>query len=282
MARTLPLAAAFDFKTDPSLLKSVVEILIGGFSAANGHAMNQFPAISENHLLARLPRQDYQQFLSRLELVPLKVQQVLYQARSRIDYVYFPTRGGASVLTLMEDGRVIEVATIGNEGVVGLSAFLGDDSSPHQVIMQVAGEALRIEARLLHDGLNLNGHLHNLLQVYQRALLTQVSQSAACHGLHTVRQRCCRWLLMLHDRAQVPELGLTHEFLAMMMGVRRPSVTEVLGPLQAEGLVRSTRGKIAILNRAGLEAASCECYRAVADEFARLFATYPVQGNGSM
>ncbi len=229
------------------------------------------PALPENQLLARLPQGEYQRLLPHLEAVPLAFKQVLYRARSSIDYAYFPNRGVTSALTIMEDGSAIEVATVGNEGVVGMLAFLGAKTSPNEVIVQVEGDGLRMPAEALHEEASRDGPLRRLLVLYQVAFHTQVSQSVACNGLHSVQKRCCRWLLMTHDRVQADVMPLTHEFLAVMLGVQRSSVTEVLQPLQEQGLIRNSRGRITVVDRAGLEAASCECYRSVKDEFDRLF-----------
>ena len=156
--------------------------------------------------------------------------------REPIDFVYFPTRGAASAVTAMEDGSAIEVATIGNEGVVGHSILDGgDDLSPNDIIMQVKGEALRMDAKILKQEAGKDGPFRRLLLRYNKAFLTQISQSVACNGLHTVQQRCCRWLLITLDRMESNVVPLTHEFLGIMLGVRRSSVTEVLGPLDEKG-----------------------------------------------
>ena len=225
-----------------------------------------------NRLLARLPRPDYDSLLPRLEPVPLVAQQILFQARSPVEYVYFPTRGRTSTVCQMNDGSAIEVAAVGPEGVVGLCAIFGDGLALHRIIVQAEGAAVRVRAGELQEVMTRGGALDRLLRTYQTAYLAQVTQGAACHGLHTVQQRCCRWLLAAHDSAQADELRLTHEFLALMLGVRRPSVTDVLAPLQERGLLRNGRGWITVLDRAGLEATACECYRAATNEYERLFA----------
>ncbi len=230
----------------------------------------QIPPV--NRLLALLPAREYQRLLSHLQPVTLKLRQVLHEPRVPIEYVYFPTRGVLSAVTVMEDGSTIEVATVGREGMVGLLAFLGAEISPNQVVVQVAGDGLRMKADVLKEEASADSPLLRLLLLYHTAFLIQISQVVACNGLHKVQQRCCRWLLMTQDRVQSDELRLTHEYLATMLGVRRASVTDVLRPLQKQGMVRSSRGKIIILDRAGLMASSCECYRRVEAEFARLFA----------
>ncbi len=224
----------------------------------------------ENRLLARLPEAERQRLLPLLQPVTLAVDQVIYEARGPITHAYFPTGAVLSALTVMEDGDAIEVATVGNEGLVGHSAASGGRRSPHRVIVQIGGGGLRIEAAALRGEAAAGGPLGDLLSDYQEAFLTQVSQSVACNGLHQLEQRCCRWLLMTRDRVGSDELRLTHEFLGVMLGARRASVTDVLRPLQDAGLVRSHRGVISILDRAGVEARSCECYRVVKAEYDRV------------
>lgn len=226
---------------------------------------------SRNGLLASLAPADYDRLLPRLQPVALELKRILYRGRHRIDYVYFMEDGVASVMTVMEDGSAIEVATIGNEGMVGLPAVFGPAVSPNEVMVQVAGSALRVDADFLRTAALCSADLYHVLAEYQNVFLMQISQSVACNGLHRVRPRCCRWLLTMHDRIHGDNLPLTHEFLGTMLGVRRPTITEVLQSLQGDGLIRAARGIITVVNRAGLEAASCECYRAVKDEYDRAF-----------
>jgi CRP-like cAMP-binding protein len=223
-----------------------------------------------NRLLARLPPHEYQRLLPLLRLVPFEFKQVLNEPRSSIAYVYFPNRGVVSAVTLMEDGTVIEVATIGNEGMVSLTAFLGEEESPNRLIVQVPGEGLRMAADDLRAETRRDSPLRRLLVRYHTAFFEQIAQGVACNGLHHVQERCCRWILMTHDRVQSDEFPLTHEFLSHMLGVRRMSVTDVLKPLQDAGLIRNRRGRVTVLDRPGLEAAVCECYRTVQETFARL------------
>jgi CRP-like cAMP-binding protein len=225
----------------------------------------------QNTLLAHLPANEYQRLSPHLEAVALSLRQTIYAVRSPIDYVYFPLAGVISAMTVMLDGSAIEVATIGNEGMTGLLAFVGGKNSPYEVMVQVPGDALRMRADILESESKFDGPLRRLLVTYHEAFSMQVSYAVACNGLHLVQKRCCRWLLMTHDRVGSDELPLTHEFLAIMLGVRRASVTEVLKPLQDRGLIENSRGKITLLDRAGLETESCECYGIVRDEFARLF-----------
>jgi CRP-like cAMP-binding protein len=170
----------------------------------------------------------------------------------------------------MEDGSAIEVATVGNEGMVGPTGLLEREVSLHQIIVQVEGQALRIKTAVLRRESGREGPLRRLLLRYQQTIVRQISQTAACNGLHGVQQRCCRWLLLSHDRIEGDVLQLTHEFLAIMLGVRRASVSEVLLPLQQQGLIRSHRGETVILDRQGLEAACCECYRVIVEAYRQL------------
>jgi CRP-like cAMP-binding protein len=227
-------------------------------------------AAHRNRLLARLSAGEYQHLAAHLEPVDLPFRHVLFAARGPIDYVYFPSRGVASAVTYSGAGSAIEVATVGDEGMLGVTALFGNATSPNEVFMQVAGAGARMPAETLRREAGPGSALYRVLVPYLNFYLAQVSQAAACNGLHLVRQRCCKWLLMTHDRVHADDVPLTHEFLAMMIGVHRPSITEVLRPLQDEGLIRGGRGTITVLDRAGVEAAACECYRAVADEYARL------------
>jgi CRP-like cAMP-binding protein len=202
--------------------------------------------------------------------VSFELRQQLYTARSPIEYAYFPYSGTLSAIMIMGDGRAIEVATIGNEGMVGLGAIFGAGPSLNDVIVQVRGEGLRLDVAVLKAEIEKDGPVRDVLTRYHSAYQAQASFSVACNGLHTVQQRCCRWVLMTHDRVGSDSVALTHEFLAIMLGVRRPSVTEVLNPLQRKGLIHNGRGVIRILDRAGLEAVACECYRRVREEYDRL------------
>src|ERR1700730_1707889 len=224
-----------------------------------------------NRLLARLPPEEYQRLLPRLQVVTLALKHVLYEARSPIDYAYFPTQGVVSALTVMEDGRAIEVATIGDEGMVGLPLLVGAKTTANRVIVQVPGEAMRMAEDVLREEVSRDSPLRRLLVLYHTAFLAQVSQAVACNGLHSVHQRCCRWLLMTQDRAHSDLFPMTHELLAELLGVRRSSVSDVLELIQEEGLIRCSRGKFTVLDREGLKTGSCECYRRINEEFERLF-----------
>jgi CRP-like cAMP-binding protein len=223
-----------------------------------------------NRLLAKLPADELRRLQPLLEPVPLKFKQVLHKVREPADYAYFPISGMASAVAQLEGGAAIEVGTTGSEGVVGPATYLGLPSAPNEVFMQVSGEGLRMEAGALIKAASRDGPLRDVLTRYHAYFLYSVSQSVACNGLHTVGPRCCRWLLITHDRVGGDELPLTHEFLATMLGVRRASVTLVLQPLQESGLIRGGRGKITVLDRRGLEVAACECYQRVQHEYTRL------------
>lgn len=224
-----------------------------------------------NRLLARLPKDEFQRLLSKMRSVDLALKIVLYEPGAVLDYAYFPNRGVISQLTVMEDGASIEVATIGNEGMMGLPILFGIAEISSRHVVQVPVNALRMSADVLREETSRDTPLRRLLLLYNGAFLTQVSQAVGCNGLHSVPQRCCRWLLMTHDRVDGDDFPITHEFLAHMLGVRRSSVTEVLLPLHEDGLIRYRRGNMTVLDRQGLEAASCECYRIIEDEFDRLF-----------
>ena len=226
-------------------------------------------AALRNRFLARLPEAEYRRLLPLLEPVALAEDLVLYEPRGRIDYAYFPAGAVLSALTVMRDGNAIEVATIGREGLVGHYGF-GGETSPHRVIVQIGNGGYRIASRTLQKEAEKDGTLKTLLGAYHIAFMAQVSQSVACNGLHRLEQRCCRWLLMTRDRVGSDELKLTHEYLAIMLGARRASITEALRPLQEEGIVRSHRGRVTILDGAGMEARSCECYAVVKEEYDRL------------
>ena len=227
------------------------------------------PREPSNRLLDRLPEATRGKLLPLLRPVELEFEQVLYESFGPIDYAYFPAGGVLSALTVMRDGNAIEVATVGHEGLVGHYGF-GGKTSPHKVLVQLAGGGYRVAAPALDELAEGDGPLKELLTAYHIAFMAQVSQSVACNGLHRLEPRCCRWLLMSRDRVGSDDLRLTHEFLAVMLGARRASVTEALGPLQEAGLVRSHRGTVSVLDRAGVEARACECYRVVRGEYERL------------
>lgn len=223
-----------------------------------------------NRLLARLPPQELQRLVPHLSFVTMRLHEVLYDFQALIEYVYFPLQSILSALTVMRDGRAIEIANIGREGAAGLAVLTGAPRSPNRMIVQISDGALRMRADVLQKLAAPEGPLRTLLLEHQASFFVQVSQSVACNGLHPIQQRCCRWLLMTHDRLDSDVLPLTHEFLAMMLGVRRAGVTEVLRILQEQNLVGCSRGKITIRDRQGLEALSCECYQIIKCEYQAL------------
>jgi CRP-like cAMP-binding protein len=223
-----------------------------------------------NRLLDCLPRPEGQRLLARLQLVSLKFEQVLSEPDAEIDWVFFPTLGVISDVTILKDGKKIEVATIGNEGFVGLCALLGGKEWTSRMIVQVPGKAYRMEHRAFVAETKVDAPLRQVLAHYHPVYLKQLAQSVACNGVHSAEQRCCRWLLMTHDRVEADEFPLTHELLSHMLGVRRVTVTDVLRPLHKAGVIHNGRGTITILKRKALEAKSCECYRNIAEEFARM------------
>jgi CRP-like cAMP-binding protein len=223
----------------------------------------------QNRLLATLPKDDFDRMLPHLEKVSLPLKDILYEANGSIEHVFFPIDGVVS-LVIMQSGYIHEVGIIGNEGLVGTPVFLGSDRSPTRAIAQIPGAALRMKTEVFQKELRRRGPLHGLAQRYTQAMINQISQSIVCNHRHSVEKRMSRWLLMSHDRVGTDGFPLTHEFLAQMLGVRRPTVTAVAGTLQKAGLITYHRGEITVLERKGLEAAACECYEVVAKELDRL------------
>jgi CRP-like cAMP-binding protein len=232
--------------------------------------LQRSPYVYKNLILSRLSPQTGGNFIRHLKPIALELKQNIYQPNESMRYVYFVETGMISVVSIMEDGRSIEVGTIGNEGVAGAVLLLGTTSLPYHYFVQIAGEAYRADAAALIAAADEDPEFRTAILRYQSVFLTQAMQTAACNGLHSVMQRCCRWLLMSQDRVNADTFPLTHEFLAIMLGVRRASVTEVLGPLQERGWIQSNRGEITVLDRPGLESGSCECYRVITDELKRL------------
>jgi CRP-like cAMP-binding protein len=229
----------------------------------------------QNHLLAALPPHEYNLLLPDLEHVPMALGNVIYTSGSELHYVYFPTTTIVSLLYDMENGATAEIAGVGNEGVVGVSLFMGGATTPSRAVVQCAGHAYRMKAKLLMNEFNRvggrrAGHLQNLLLRYTQALITQMSQTAVCNRHHSVDQQLCRWLLLTLDRSDTNELVMTQELISNLLGVRREGVTEAAGKLQRAGLIEYHRGRITVLNRAGVEARACECYQVVKTEFERL------------
>ena len=243
------------------------------FSSAAAHTAAEQQLAERNRLLRVLPPEEYAWLLPQLTTVPLKTKDVLAGANEPFRHVYFIESGVVSVVNHVEGGMV-EVGTVGNEGMAGLSVFLDSGAIPSETFVQVAGEAKRASAQLFADGAGDRTALRRILHRYTQAFLTQVAQTASCNRAHLVEERCARWLLMTHDRVGGADtFALTHEFLAAMLGVRRAGVTVAAGVLQKAGLIRYSRGKITVIDRKGLEAASCECYAIVRTHFDRLLGT---------
>ena len=229
-------------------------------------------AEERNLLLRLLPEPEYLRLREHLTPVHLVSGMVLSEPNERITEIYFPRSCVLSLIYRFHDGAVVEVGTVGNEGMSGLPLFLGIDSMPVETIAQVPGDALRMSASaFLSMADQEDGQMHDLLHRYTQGLMMQVSQTAACNGMHTVEERCARWILMTDDRVGGTEFHLTQEFLSYMLGVRRPGVTVAAASLQRAGLIRYRRGRMAVQDRRGLEKASCECYGVVRAHFERLF-----------
>jgi CRP-like cAMP-binding protein len=223
-----------------------------------------------NQLLAALPSAEYERWLPHLEAVPLALGQVLYESGTTLEHVYFPTTAIVSLLYVMQDGASAEIAVVGLEGVVGVSLFMGGESTPSRAVVQSAGSAFRLRAHLMKAEFNRAGPVLHLLLRYTQALITQMAQTAVCNRHHSLDQQLCRWLLLSMDRLRGNELVMTQELMANMLGVRREGVTEGALKLQKAGLIRYARGHITVLDRAGLERATCECYAVVKKEYDRL------------
>ena len=223
-----------------------------------------------NNLLAALPTADWLHWLPMLEVVAMPLGFVLYESGQTLSHAYFPTTAIVSLLYVMEDGASAEIAVVGNEGMVGVSLFMGGDSTPSRAVVQSAGYSFRIRAAALKNELQHPNELMRLLLRYTQALLTQMAQTAVCNRHHSLDQQLCRWLLLSLDRLGGPELMMTQELIANMLGVRREGVTEAALKLQKAEIIRYARGRITVLDQLGLAALSCECYRVVKVEYDRL------------
>jgi CRP-like cAMP-binding protein len=224
----------------------------------------------QNHLLTALPGPVRDRWLLQLECVELALGDVIYESGATLSHVYFPTTAIISLLYVMGNGKSAEIAVVGNEGVVGISLFMGGKSTPSRAVVQSAGTGLRLRAGILEEEFDQGGPVRHLLLRYTQALLTQMAQTAVCNRHHSLDQQLCRWLLLSLDRLQGDELVMTQELIANMLGVRREGVTEGASRLQSAGLIRYARGRITVLNRTGLEKRTCECYAAVKKEYDRL------------
>lgn len=225
---------------------------------------------SSNHLLVALPPSEWERWESQLELVSLKLGQVLHESNGKMHFVYFPVDAIVSLLFVLENGSSTEIAVVGNEGIVGISLFMGGETTPSRAVVQSAGQCLRMKASFLKSEFDKSMPVMHLLLRYTQALLTQMTQTAVCNRHHTLDQQLCRWLLLSMDRLTGNHLVMTQELIANMLGVRREGVTEAAGRLQKAGLISYARGKIEVLDRTGLEHRSCECYGVVKNEYERL------------
>ncbi len=223
-----------------------------------------------NHLLAALPDVELTRWLPLLTPVDLPLGLVLYESGRTLSHVYFPTNAIVSLLFVLDNGNAAEIAVVGNEGVVGISLFMGGESTPSRAVVQSAGRGYTLGSQGIKEAFNRNGPVMHLMLRYTQALITQMAQTAVCNRHHSLDQQLCRWLLLSMDRLQGNELLMTQELIANMLGVRREGVTEAALNLQVAGLIRYTRGHITVLDRAGLERRSCECYAVVKTEYDRL------------
>ena len=232
--------------------------------------MDDSPDPRQNFLLAALPPVEYQRWVPMLELVDMPLGQVLYESGLTLSHMYFPLDAIVSLLYVMENGSSAEIAVVGNEGLVGVSLFMGGDTTPSRAVVQSGGRGFRLEAKAMKDEFNRAGPVLHLLLRYTQALITQMAQTAVCNRHHTLDQQLCRWLLLSLDRLKSNELVMTQELIANMLGVRREGVTESALKLQSSGLIRYSRGRIKVLDRNGLEERTCECYAVVKKEYDRL------------
>ena len=229
----------------------------------------------QNLLLAALPPGEFQRWAPMLELIDMPLGQVLYESGLTLSHMYFPLDSIVSLLYVMENGSSAEIAVVGNEGLVGVSLFMGGDTTPSRAVVQSGGRGFRLEANAMKNEFNRAGPVLHLLLRYTQALITQMAQTAVCNRHHTLDQQLCRWLLLSLDRLKGSELVMTQELIANMLGVRREGVTESALKLQSSGLIRYSRGRIKVLDRGGLEQRTCECYAVVKKEYDRLLPATP-------
>ncbi len=225
---------------------------------------------SSNQLLAALPDEEWQRWEPNLEMIDLQLGQVLYESGGKMTYAYFPIDAIISLLFVLENGACAEIAVVGNEGIIGVSLFMGGQTTPSRAVVQSAGTCIRLNAEKLIKEFNLSLPVMHLLLRYMQALMTQATQTAVCNRHHTLDQQLCRWLLLSMDRLPTNKLVMTQELIANMLGVRREGVTEAAGKLQKAGLISYARGKIEVKDRLGIEHRSCECYLVVKKEYDRL------------
>ncbi|HEY0174708.1 MAG TPA: Crp/Fnr family transcriptional regulator [Pyrinomonadaceae bacterium] len=228
------------------------------------------PPPASNRILSALPTEEYERLSPHLERLTLPPRQVLYHPEQPITHVFFPESGTVSVVSVFEDGSTVEVGMVGNEGMFGVNVFMGSVSTPLEAVVQLPGEGYRMRAEVLREEFKRGGALQDMLLRYTQGFITQVAQNAACNRAHHIEGQIAKWLLMCADRSPSQEMELTQEFIAAMLGVRRPGVTEAAGLLRDKGLINYVRGQITITDREGLEGITCECYQLVRKEFARL------------
>ena len=244
--------------------------------------MPSLPDSIQNHLLAALPAADFQVLAPGLELVAMPLGKILYEPGGSLSHAYFPTTCIASLHYIMESGASAESAGVGNEGMVGISLFMGGNTTPSSAVVQTAGHAYRLPERLLKQEFARNGALQRLLLRYTQALMTQMAQTGACYRHHSVEQQLCRWLLLTLDRLPTNDMVMTQELVSTMLGVRREGITEAAGRLQDAGIIRYRRGHISVIDRAGLEAHTCECYAVVKKELRRLMSDVQTRQTGQL
>ena len=232
--------------------------------------MDSVPILKQNHVLAAIPADALKRLSSHLQLVDIPLAHVLYESGVTMTDMYFPTTAIISLLYETENGSSAEIAVVGNEGLVGVSLFMGGESTPSRAVVQCAGQGFKIQAQIMKDEFNKAGPVMHLLLRYTQALITQMAQTAVCNRHHSLDQQLCRWLLLSLDRSQGTDLVMTHALISSMLGVRREGVTEAAMQLQAAGIIRYVRGKISVLDRLALERRSCECYAVVKKEYDRL------------
>ncbi len=227
-----------------------------------------------NHLLAALPADEFDRIKKSLKPVSLALGEVIYESGEQLEYIYFPTTAIISLLYIMENGSTAEIGMAGNDGLIGIALYMGGSTTPNRAVVQSAGNAFRLRSKALKFEFGLSGTFQNILLRYTQYLITQISQTAVCYRLHTVEQQLCRWLLINHDLLQSNKLMMTHDLIANILGVRREGVSIAAGHLQKKNLIKYVRGTITMLDRKGLEEASCECYAVVKAEYDRLLGTY--------
>lgn len=226
--------------------------------------------LTQNHLLASLPEEIFERLSPDLELVAMPLGEVLYESGGQLQHVYFPTTAIVSLHYIMENGASSEIAGVGNEGLLGISLFMGGNTTPSLATVQTSGHGYRLQARLMMEEFDRGGPMMRLMLRYTQALITQMAQTAVCNRHHTLEQQLCRWLMLTLDRLPTNEMTMTQELIASMLGVRREGITEAAGNLQRAGLISYRRGHITVVDRAGLELHACECYDVVKKEFHRL------------